>query len=580
MRIEAAFSAIVSSLRSLARPEPAADAGFLAVWEEEETAVMAGESAGPSTSPAGGGALRADMAPPALPDHAPPTVPDPAPAMMSTRAVSVATDPATAWPGHLPWQAAGTPALPVTDTTFLDTAATAGPPQPALGHPPLLERNPVGPMATPAADLRKTATRTGNMPEIRLPASSAPSPLTGVAIPAPTATGPAVATAPSPALPATPDIPAPSMTAPARPIGRPDAPVQQGAGQTITAARQIPVAAAQNDARPLDPAGATADHPTALSNPLVSLATSAPPARVAKAPAAAPQPQAARPPPAIPQAEAGPVPPARPGPPTPEPAIATAEQPTATTPQQAERWPPSRTTATTLPPQAGAAAAHPAMDRPVAPSDTPAAPLHAEDRHRAQLVYRATMAPAPHMSAPDAPPTVTEPLPTAGTSPPQMQLQAIQPAGPDIAAPAVIAPDHAQPQPLHRADNSTPAAPAPPPGQIAQAVLSATDQQIDLRLAPEELGRVQLTLHQDGDILRVHIVADRPETLDLLRRHAGELAQDLRAAGHEGATFSFGGSPRDQHAQRHTAPMADADPPPPPRPAPPQGHDGTLDLRL
>jgi hypothetical protein len=47
-------------------------------------------------------------------------------------------------------------------------------------------------------------------------------------------------------------------------------------------------------------------------------------------------------------------------------------------------------------------------------------------------------------------------------------------------------------------------------------------------MAPSEHGMV------------VTIQADRPETLDLMRRNIDQLAQDLAAAGYEGAEFSFG----------------------------------------
>ena len=50
--------------------------------------------------------------------------------------------------------------------------------------------------------------------------------------------------------------------------------------------------------------------------------------------------------------------------------------------------------------------------------------------------------------------------------------------------------------------------------------------------------RMQLISGEQG--LTVNIQADRPETLDLLRRHIDELARDLADAGFEGAAFTFG----------------------------------------
>lgn len=228
-------------------------------------------------------------------------------------------------------------------------------------------------------------------------------------------------------------------------------------------------------------------------------------------------------------------------------------------------------------------------------TDDPAAvsgeSLAANDPHRTWLTYRATHAPAPLAEgtppsgtlSDDQPPPVispgsitSDPRPGLAHGDGNPSLSAAPLRAPDPTAAVQIAPDPAPHQPVHRSD------PTPPPAtQIVQALRGAAEQTIDLRLAPEELGRVQLTLHQDGEVLRVHILAERPETLDLLRRHAGDLAQDLRAAGHEGATFSFGGSSRDQPGQR-PAPAGPAPDPAPaaPRPACPGTRDGALDLRL
>lgn len=143
--------------------------------------------------------------------------------------------------------------------------------------------------------------------------------------------------------------------------------------------------------------------------------------------------------------------------------------------------------------------------------------------------------------------------------------------------------------PLHRIDAApgSPAAPAPPPAappppaaQLSEAIVTSGDGQIDLRLDPEELGRVRVTLHQDGDVMRVHIHADRPDTLDLLRRNAGDLAAELRAAGYEGTSFSFGDQSRDQSRRQPQAGASDTASPTAHRTAPLQGSGAALDLRL
>lgn len=53
-------------------------------------------------------------------------------------------------------------------------------------------------------------------------------------------------------------------------------------------------------------------------------------------------------------------------------------------------------------------------------------------------------------------------------------------------------------------------------------------------MAPGEAGLV-VTIH-----------ADRPETLDLMRRHSEQLMQEFRQAGFERAELSFGGAGSDQ----------------------------------
>ena len=75
--------------------------------------------------------------------------------------------------------------------------------------------------------------------------------------------------------------------------------------------------------------------------------------------------------------------------------------------------------------------------------------------------------------------------------------------------------------------------------QIVEAIGSAQTRSIDIRLDPEELGRVHLNLrHADGQ-MSVAITAERPETLELLRRHIDQLAQDVRALGYGTLRFDF-----------------------------------------
>lgn len=90
-------------------------------------------------------------------------------------------------------------------------------------------------------------------------------------------------------------------------------------------------------------------------------------------------------------------------------------------------------------------------------------------------------------------------------------------------------------------------APPTPVEQIAAVVTATPGDTFEIALAPEELGRVHMHLEPSDGTLTVLIQADRPETLDLLRRNGEALAQDFRALGYEDVSLDFrsgGGSGR------------------------------------
>ncbi|WP_198014564.1 flagellar hook-length control protein FliK [Salipiger mucosus] len=76
--------------------------------------------------------------------------------------------------------------------------------------------------------------------------------------------------------------------------------------------------------------------------------------------------------------------------------------------------------------------------------------------------------------------------------------------------------------------------------QVNDALDRLRDGQVELRLDPEELGRVRFRMSHGDSGLVLHIAADRPETLDLLRRHAEQLSAYLSEMGYDTASFSFG----------------------------------------
>lgn len=94
------------------------------------------------------------------------------------------------------------------------------------------------------------------------------------------------------------------------------------------------------------------------------------------------------------------------------------------------------------------------------------------------------------------------------------------------------------------ARTETAAAPAAPQasavvGQVVVAMGKAHDPRIEIRLDPPELGRVHIHLTPTDGGVQAVVAADRPETQDLLRRHADLLARELADAGYGGVQLDF-----------------------------------------
>lgn len=62
----------------------------------------------------------------------------------------------------------------------------------------------------------------------------------------------------------------------------------------------------------------------------------------------------------------------------------------------------------------------------------------------------------------------------------------------------------------------------------------------ELVMDPPELGRLRFDMVTRGDQVQVTLAAERPETLDMLRRHAEALRQEFRASGLDAGALSFG----------------------------------------
>ena len=76
--------------------------------------------------------------------------------------------------------------------------------------------------------------------------------------------------------------------------------------------------------------------------------------------------------------------------------------------------------------------------------------------------------------------------------------------------------------------------------QIAEMLQTRPDAPIEIALNPEELGRVRIALTQGDGGMIVTITAEQAETLELFRRNANDLRQELGAIGYGEIAFDFG----------------------------------------
>jgi flagellar hook-length control protein FliK len=123
--------------------------------------------------------------------------------------------------------------------------------------------------------------------------------------------------------------------------------------------------------------------------------------------------------------------------------------------------------------------------------------------------------------------------------------------------------------------------------QLTEIARRLPDGPVEVTLSPEELGKVRFAILGTEGQMSVQIVAERAETLDLLRRHIDVLASELREQGYDQVSFSFGqggGGPGAEPGG--TAPAGDEDRSSRDAPlrtepvARPRSGDGSLDLRL
>jgi len=130
------------------------------------------------------------------------------------------------------------------------------------------------------------------------------------------------------------------------------------------------------------------------------------------------------------------------------------------------------------------------------------------------------------------------------------------------------------------------APPAPVANQIStqlpNLLSKAEKQTVELRLDPPELGRVTIHLTTHDQQVTAQVVAERVQTVDLMRQHADLLTATLARAGFSEANLSFqqgqGEEKGSEQFQTFTG-TAEGEPSPPPA-ATLTGQDGRLDIRL
>ncbi len=124
-------------------------------------------------------------------------------------------------------------------------------------------------------------------------------------------------------------------------------------------------------------------------------------------------------------------------------------------------------------------------------------------------------------------------------------------------------------------------------GQMAAAIHARPQSgMIEIALNPEELGRVSIVMNGRDDGLHLTIATERPETLDMIRRHISLLEAEFKSLGLGDLSFDLGTSSdtgSDEQNDAHTAASepehaTQAQPDPSARPI--IGTPGRIDIRL
>jgi flagellar hook-length control protein FliK len=255
---------------------------------------------------------------------------------------------------------------------------------------------------------------------------------------------------------------------------------------------------------------------------------------------------------------------------------------------------------------------------PVAPTEPPAPvqappgvnPLRHEPRAASPDQYHAPPSGArddtpavwqPRALAPPAPAAGNVPLPAAEPAPGQGAPIPDLPAGAGALALGPGGLPAAGPVPLPGYNPQTVRPARGTAGQIAGQIADRISAPMprgsqllstELALTPPELGRITIRFESDAGNGVLVLQVERPDTLDLMRRHQELLQDALRAAGHEGCSVMLGGrdpaqggTRRDSGSDRSVDGRADDDGDGPAGPSPIRSSgglaaSGRLDLRF
>ncbi|MEM6886511.1 MAG: flagellar hook-length control protein FliK [Pseudomonadota bacterium] len=75
--------------------------------------------------------------------------------------------------------------------------------------------------------------------------------------------------------------------------------------------------------------------------------------------------------------------------------------------------------------------------------------------------------------------------------------------------------------------------------QMAEALQLSKDQPIQVALSPKELGKVKLSIAFGDAGITINVMAERQETLDLMRRNIQDLAREFHGMGYASVDFAF-----------------------------------------